>query len=349
MAVKIKCPACARENRVESSLVGQKITCSGCGKALRVAAPREKAAENTAAETLVKFACPACGRKFQTKAELAGKKIRCTGCGAGVRVPTPAPEATARAAPSQPASKTDEGKSGTAAAPERGGVELTDWESDVGEGYALAPDEEVVSSEQVKTPNRTEAVLPSRSAAMQQVRQEADKQQAVETQEQAAEAKKKKKKKKKKGSGYSNSRDTLILVGCAGALVALLAGLAWAFPHFRFPLGALLCVIGFIVYLLGWAAMKQLVAEEGTFKLLLFRFFPPYQLWFVATHWGETKDFVAFFGAGLLILTLGGFVLKLAPMTKEERESAARYEKLQKGRQAEAPPALPAGIGGDEE
>src|SRR5262249_34411147 len=158
--------------------------------------------------------------------------------------------------------------------------------------------------------------------AMNQVRQEAAAQEAVDPPEKTAPATKKKKKKKKKGSGYFNPRDTLILVGCAGALVALLAGLAWAFPHFRFPLGALLCVIGFTVYLRGWAAMRQLVAEEGTFKLLLFRFFPPYQLWFVATHWGETEDYVAFFGAGLLILTLGGFVLKLAPMTKEERESA---------------------------
>ena len=79
--------------------------------------------------------------------------------------------------------------------------------------------------------------------------------------------------------------------------------------QFRFPLGGILCVIGLIVYLLGSAALRQLVAEEGVFKALLYRFCPPYQWWYVLTHWEETRDFFAFFLAGAAIMTIGGGII----------------------------------------
>jgi hypothetical protein len=99
-------------------------------------------------------------------------------------------------------------------------------------------------------------------------------------------------------------------------------------------------VIGFIVYLLGAAALRQVVAEGGLFQVLLFRFFPPYQWWFVATNWAETKDFVAFFGAGLVIMAIGSAVIKTSPTARKAEESERAYQKLGQSGQAEAPPAI---------
>src|SRR5262249_26160558 len=97
----------------------------------------------------------------------------------------------------------------------------------------------------------------------------------------------------------------------------------------------------FVVYLLGVSSLRQLVAEEGVLKALLFRFFPPYQWWFVATRWTETKDFVAFFGAGMLILSIGSAIIKTSAIGKRA-EAADRADQKAKGAtQAESAPPPP--------
>ena len=132
-----------------------------------------------------------------------------------------------------------------------------------------------------------------------------------------------------------------------GVLVVGLALLAWGYPGLRFPLGGSLCVIGFIVYVLGAISLRQLVAEEGFVKLLLFRFCPPYQWWFILTNWVETRDFVAFFGAGMLIMSMGGAIIKTSPTGKKAEAADRAYQKAKLGSQAEIPPA-PSGIMDDE-
>ena len=124
-----------------------------------------------------------------------------------------------------------------------------------------------------------------------------------------------------------------------GVLVVGLAILAWGYPGLRFPLGGSLCVIGFIVYVLGAISLRQLVAEEGFVKLLLFRFCPPYQLWFVLTNWADTRDFVAFFGAGLMIMSIGARSSRRPPPAGRRTRPIAPIEKAQQGGQAEVPPA----------
>jgi len=177
---------------------------------------------------------------------------------------------------------------------------------------------------------------------MEQVRQQVAEEEAVETQKKA-EARKRRKK-KKKGSSYFDLKETLSLVAGVGALVAVLAVLAWGYPDLRFPLGGFLCVIGFIVYLLGSVSLRQLVAEEGFLKALLFRFCPPYQLWYVATNWADTKDFVAFFASGLIIMSIGGAVIKTSRVGQMAEASERAYQKMVRGRQAEAPPPVSKGI-----
>lgn len=95
---------------------------------------------------------------------------------------------------------------------------------------------------------------------MEQVREKVAEQEAVETEKKVEKAKKKKK--RKKHSGYFDPKETLTLGAGVAALVGVLTFLAWGYPDFRFPLGGLLVVVGFIVYLLGGAALRQLVAEE---------------------------------------------------------------------------------------
>ncbi len=172
---------------------------------------------------------------------------------------------------------------------------------------------------------------------MEQLRQKAD-EEAVATREKAEKTAKKKKKRKKKSSGYFDTKETLSLVAGVGVLVAVLALLAYGYPGLRFPIGGSLCVIGFIVYVLGAISLRQLVAEEGFVKLLLFRFCPPYQLWFVLTNWADTRDFVAFFGAGLMIMSIGGAIIKTSPTGRKADAADRAYQKTQRGGQAEIPP-----------
>jgi hypothetical protein len=95
----------------------------------------------------------------------------------------------------------------------------------------------------------------------------------------------------------------------------------------RFPLGGILCVIGVIVYLLGSAALRQLVAEEGVFKALLYRFCPPYQWWYVLTHWEGTRDFFAFFLAGAAIMTIGGGIIKTSAKARGRKRRTVRIRR----------------------
>jgi hypothetical protein len=349
MHLPFACRVCGHVNHAEWSQIGQKLPCGGCGRTLTVPAPMETAGKSPAPASVTRFACPACGRKFATQADLAGKKIRCSGCGAGVRVPLD--DETPVAPSSRPALKTygDTGNSTAAPRPARGQDRAT--RADVhpaanGQGDdSSSLLDELESLEGLKRPRRAAAILPSRAEVMEQARQAVVEQEAIEATKTVAKAKKKKKKKKK--TGYFDPKDTLILVGGLGAFVAVLAFFAYAYPGLRFPLGGLLCVVGFIVYLLGAASVRQLVAEEGAFKVLLFRFFPPYQLWFVATRWAETKDFVALFGAGLVMLSIGGAVLKTSPIGKKAEESERAYQEARQGSQDGVPPAVSSGIADD--
>ncbi len=182
---------------------------------------------------------------------------------------------------------------------------------------------------------------------MEQVREKVADEQAIETEKKIRHAKKTRK--KRKGSSYFDAKETLKLVAGVGALVGVLAFLAWGYPEFRFPLGGLLCVIGFIVYLLGSAALRQLVAEEGIFKLILYRFCPPYQWWYVLKHWEETRDFFAFFLAGAAIMTIGGGIIKTSAEGKRAEASDRAYQKTQQGRGQQPPPPMFNGMGRDDD
>jgi hypothetical protein len=198
--------------------------------------------------------------------------------------------------------------------------------------------EDLESAEGSNRPRRAESVLSPRSATIEQVGQQTE-QKAAEPEPKVAKPKKKgKKKKKKKQSGYFDLKETLQLVAGVGALVVVLAFLAWRFPGFRFPVGGLLCVMGFIVYLMGAFSLRQLVAEEGIVQALLFRFFPPYQWWFIASRWDDAKDFAAFFAAGIVAMAIGGGIIKTSSVGKKAEESDRAFQKAVQSRNSDVRP-----------
>jgi hypothetical protein len=336
MKFPFTCSACGYINQFDWSQIGQRIACGGCEKTMTIPVPMETVGQPNPPPRAVTFRCPSCRRKFSTKPELVGKKIRCNRCGKGVRVPRDDEESDGQTSRT---GTNDYAENDELVAPQR----LVHSPSERGDARPETENSAIQASpllnelgwiETAKRPKRPKSVLPSRAELMEQVRQKVAEEEAVETEKKVRQAKKRK---KKKGSSYFDAKETLKLVSGVGALVAVLAFLAWGYPEFRFPLGGILCVIGFIVYLLGSTALRQLVAEEGILKALLYRFCPPYQWWYVATHWEETRDFFAFFVAGTVIMAVGGGIIKTSNEGKRAEASERAYQKMQRGRQAEAP------------
>ncbi len=339
------CGACGYINDVEWSQVGKEINCGGCRTRLKVPAPRETVGESAGPIAVLRFVCPSCGRKYATKPAMAGKKIRCNGCGVGVWVPMSASPSLAQ--PLKPTALTDSVTSSPSASSTSGSGRIfmihgaTESGMDVEAVDSSSLLDELVNLEggKVKSARRVEPALPSRTEAMELIREKIIEQEALE----AEKAKQRKKKKRRQGSGYFDPRETLQLVGGVTAFVAVLAFLAWGYPDLRFPLGGLLCLIGFVVYLVGAFALRQLVADEGFVQLIAYRFFPPYQWWFIATHWAEAKGHFIFFASGFVILSIGGAVIKTSDVGKKAEESDRAYRALQRGDAIQVPPVMPVG------
>ena len=198
---------------------------------------------------------------------------------------------------------------------------------------------------------RPESLLTSRSAMIEHALERSAAEEAALEQEAAASAAHYrsgkgtgKGRKRKKHSSFFDPKETLKLVAGVGAVVLVLAFLAWGYPDLRFPMGGFLCVVGFIVYAMGAYSLRQVVAEEGMIKLIAFRLCPPYQWWFVATRWQDTRDFFAFFLAGAMVMSLGGAIIKVSPVGKEAEASDRAYQKLVNRKPAEAPAAAKVGI-----
>jgi hypothetical protein len=309
----------------------------------------------------LKFRCPSCRRKFSTKVEMAGQKIRCTGCGAGVRVPWA--EEAAEMPSSQPAVAVFARSDEISVAPEPRRVEPVRSDVprlDIGSVIArpagaaapslITPELEAIASLDGSVKGRrAESVLSPRSAMLELGRQQAAEEEAAETERPIARDPRKKKKKRKKHSSYFDPKETLKLVAGVGVLVAVLAFLAWGYPNFRLPLGGFLCVVGFVVYVMGAVSLRQVVAEEGMFKLILFRICPPYQWWFIFTRWQETRDFFAFFVAGAMVMSVGGAIIKISPLSIKAEAAERAYQKKVERRQAELLPPLPGGMVGVED
>jgi hypothetical protein len=213
--------------------------------------------------------------------------------------------------------------SSRAAAPPAGGWV---WSvEDSGEIDAPSLRDQLAAAGSLTRSERAAVSLPSRAETLEQARQEPAEQAAPETTT-TAEKPKKRKRKKTKQTGVSDLKETLTLVACVSVVVAVLGFLAWRFPDFRYPLGGLLVVIGFVLYWLGAGSLRELAAREGFLKSMAYRFFPPYQLWYVMTRWEETRDYFAFFASGLLIMAIGVGVVTTSDSFRKAEDSERAYQ-----------------------
>ena len=106
----------------------------------------------------------------------------------------------------------------------------------------------------------------------------------------------------------------------------MLGFVAWRFPESRFPLAGLLVVIGAVLYLLGAMSLSRVASHESFLKSMAFRFFPPYQMWYVVMHWEDTRDFFAFFVSGLMIVAIGLGVFRTSRTFTEAEKSNREYQ-----------------------
>jgi len=358
MYFPFNCLGCGHENHADWSQIGRQVYCRACLRAAIVPAPMEPVEGDSKSGLAVRFACPVCGRSFATKPALVGQKIRCSGCGAGVRVPA------ANSFPVEYASRvvlSALSGSSRSSAPATGPASLVrppaghsipvanEWRVPLNgtngssrsmaraAGATVRAVEAKTESDPPSSREQLEAigglsrrehaavVLPSRGETMEQVRQEVAKQEAAETTSNAEKAKKAKKKKRKK-TGFFDLKETLTLVAGVSVVVGVLAFLAWYFPEFQYPLGGLLAVIGFVLYLLGAMSLRRIAENEGFVKSMAYRFFPPYQLWFVVTRWADTRDYFAFFISGLIIAVIGVAMIITSPSFKKAEESDRAYQ-----------------------
>ena len=116
------------------------------------------------------------------------------------------------------------------------------------------------------------------------------------------------------------------MLGGVGLVVGALGVVAWRFPEARFPLAGLLVVIGAVLYLLGAMSLSRVAEHESFLKSMAFRFFPPYQWWYVVMHWEDTRDFMAFIVSGLTIVGIGLGVYRTSNTFLEAEKSNRDYQ-----------------------
>ena len=87
-------------------------------------------------------------------------------------------------------------------------------------------------------------------------------------------------------------------------------------------------MIGAVLYLMAAISLRRLTEQLGFFKSLLFRFFPPYQLWFVLTRWEETRDYFAFILSGLISVAVGVAIVITSPTYKAAEASERAYQSM---------------------
>ncbi len=347
--LKFRCPSCRRKFAIKPSLAGQKIRCSGCGAGVRV--PEAEQVPDSSSSHHVQGAF----------AEIDEITTTPTTSRVAPRRPEAPPRSDPGARPSgvaRPDVRRAEIARKDVVPPDlpRVDVARVDAKTANVEAEVVSPLEleSIAGLEGTKRRRRPESVLSSRSEMLELARQQAAAEESSSTQEAAATTLHKpktkgkgKRKAKKKHSSFFDPKETLKLVAGVGALVAVMAFLAWGYEELRFPLGGFLCVIGFIVYALGAVSLRQLVAEEGILKMLLYRFFPPYQWWFVFTRWQDAKDFFAFFLAGAMVMSLGGAIIKTSPAGKKAEASERALQKMLKDQRSKSPPPAPLNIADD--
>jgi len=358
MTFSLECRACGHSNRVDSSLVGKKVKCRGCGAALAVSLPRKGTDAPSAPAARLKFNCPACGKKFATKPEFAGKKFRCSGCQKVILVPagaaapaerpppgpartfgesamgvTPGEEvwrsiprvrshgepAKAEKSPPPPSQPGRDRKPDRAKpVPARHDLELSDYQVFTHRGNLGA----IAPKGADKGEEIVESGLPPRVQLEEQVRAKAAADAAENPALARALAAARKRKRKTKSKAFFDPKETLRLLGGILGLVLVVSFVAWGYPYFRWPFALILLVLGFVTYFMGIVSLQELIADKPPLTLMLYRIFPPFQWLIMVSRWAEAKGFAPFFVVGAIIMGLGGGFIATAPSGRQADKPA---------------------------
>ncbi len=187
-----------------------------------------------------------------------------------------------------------------------------------------------------------ELVLPSRSESMQLLSQGTSRRNAAERRVRERNINRNKNRKPRSSGDFFDPKETLRLIGTMSVMVVLLAYFATAVPAFRFVVGGLLCVIGVLVYIMAAITLSKSVAADNPLKLLLLRICPPYQWWYVVSHWSAGKECFAFFVAGIVFVAIGVGVLKISEPVKKAEASESATQGFRPASQPAPPVPAPA-------
>lgn len=301
MPIKADCSSCSHSFKAPSKYAGKKVKCPKCKEPLVVpaAAKKSKGAGGKKASGKIAVKCK-CGQKFGAKPEWAGKKVKCPGCSEPIRIPSGTSTQLAKSA--KPKNELAVPK----AAPTIDGLfDEVGFNTEDGSSHRKCPECRASMSD--------DAIICIDCGYNENTGKKMETYRPVTAEERAKNADifaepehMPKRKKGKKGGGGGESEYKIPIIGFAVSLgiYLLAAGLFFVDPSIgamaalaAFAVSMLLSVAGGF-WLLGIAFSDSLV--QGLLCLLV----PFYGLFYVATHWDETK--VAFlFG---IAASLAGFI-----------------------------------------
>ncbi len=329
-----RCRGCGEKVEVEEQYAGMTVSCPFCAKRAKVAVATKPA---PAAADRIKFACGSCGHRQYAEAARAGEKVKCESCGAKLRVPgTPtsvsssgpvplpietSPEPTPLPKPRRPSSSKRDATPGDAPPPSLDVFGFSDApRADPDAGPAV---DDEGSSLVMPLPSRAH-MAPSTFSASPGVDGP-------------------KKRKRKQQRQREEMKGFLAFGFGAFVVMAALIGLGIALPNFRFALALILIIPGGLLTLLGNAAFRQVIAEEGFIQMLLCRFVPLYIFWFAARRWSDVKDHIMLYMLGMCLLGPGLLMMWLSPELHGAKDHPFRKNNNPAAK-GQANPGMPQGV-----
>lgn len=323
MPIKAVCSSCSHSFSAASKYAGKKVKCPQCKEPLVIPAAGAKAVATSGdakgqgkavAKSSGKIAVKCkCGQKFAAKPELSGKKVKCPGCKEPIRIPG----GTAAGAKNVPAKVTKKPAKSKAVSTEVSAAPtIDDLFDEVGfntedgsahrkcpECRASMPDEAIICIDcgyNEKTGKKMETYRPVTAEDR-----------AKEADVLATPATMPRRSGKKSSAGGVESEYKLPIISFAVSLglYLLAAGLMLVDPAFGAMAMLAALAVSFLLALAGGFWLIGIAFGDSVVQGLLCWFVPFYGLFYVATHWEETKVAFLFGAAASLALTIGPLIV----------------------------------------
>lgn len=280
MPIKADCSSCGHSFKAASKFAGKKVKCPNCKDPLTIPAATKSGA-SAAGKIAVKCEC---GQKFSAKPEWAGKKVKCPGCSKPIRIPSPGAKPKSAATPPPPVPEASLG----------GLFDEVGFNTEDGSAHKKCPECRAAMSDDAiicidcgyneSTGKQMETYRPVTAA---------DRAKRAEKEDPALSTLKSKKKKK---SGFAGSNISVSTPMIAAGFPILMFVAAVVANLISPDIGGMVFFVAIVVTLLMSAAgglwLLSIAFADSVVQGLLCMFVPMglYSLFYVATHWEETKD-----------------------------------------------------------